>query len=398
VVVEQRTAQLRQLAEEIEINRVEMSDRSLGIISGGVAYEYAREVFPDASFLKLGLAWPLPEKLIRDFADSVERLIVVEELDPFIEEWVRKMDIPVEGKSIFPMVNEFTPDRVRDAAVQAGLLSETKTPTNGRGPDPASLPLRPPVLCAGCGHRDVYWILSKLKVTVNSDIGCYSLGTLPPLNATDTIGAMGASIGVAVGMRLAGLEHKNVATIGDSTFFHSGLPALASAVYNRTPVTVLVLDNRTTGMTGHQGHPGSGQTLKGEQVELINAAAVARAMGVPYVAEVEARDLKGMEKAIREAMDSQAPAVVVIRTICMFESVHSREAYKVIAEDCNGCTLCFRIGCPAISKSDELDEKSQRPKAWIDPAMCVGCGLCFDVCAHQAIEEGAEKAIPVPTA
>jgi indolepyruvate ferredoxin oxidoreductase alpha subunit len=390
-VVEERTAQLRQLAEETEINRIEMGDRSLGIISGGVAYEYAREVFPEASFLKLGMAWPLPERLVREFAASVERLIVIEELDPFIEEWVRQLDIEVEGKSIFPMVNELTPDRVRDAAVESGLLSENGSQTDGHGPGALSLPLRLPVLCAGCGHRDVYWILNKLKVAVNSDIGCYSLGALAPLNATDTIGAMGASIGVAMGMRLAGLEVKNVATIGDSTFFHSGIAALASAVYNRTPVTVLVLDNRTTGMTGHQGHPGSGQTLQGQQAGLVSAADLSRAMGVGYVAEVDARDLEGLEKAIREAMDTQAPAVVVVRTICLFESQHTREAYTVIAEDCNGCTLCFRIGCPAIAKSDDLDEKSQRPKAWIDPAMCVGCGLCFDVCARQAIEEGMEK-------
>jgi indolepyruvate ferredoxin oxidoreductase alpha subunit len=390
-VVEERTAQLRQLAEETEINRIEMGDRSLGIISGGVAYEYAREVFPEASFLKLGMAWPLPERLVREFAASVERLIVIEELDPFIEEWVRQLDIEVEGKSIFPMVNELTPDRVRAAAVESGLLSENGSQTGGYGPGAASLPLRLPVLCAGCGHRDVYWILNKLKVAVNSDIGCYSLGALAPLNATDTIGAMGASIGVAMGMRLAGLEVKNVATIGDSTFFHSGIAALASAVYNRTPVTVLVLDNRTTGMTGHQGHPGSGQTLQGQQAGLVSAADLSRAMGVGYVAEVDARDLEGLEKAIREAMDTQAPAVVVVRTICLFESQHTREAYTVIAEDCNGCTLCFRIGCPAIAKSDDLDEKSQRPKAWIDPAMCVGCGLCFDVCARQAIEEGMEK-------
>jgi len=392
-VVEARTAQLRQLAEEIEINRIEMGERWLGIISGGIAYEYAREVFPEASYLKLGMAWPLPEKLIRDFAASVERLIVVEELDPFIEEWVRGLDIKVEGKSIFPLVDELTPDRVRNAALRSGLLVGNGPPTDRHQPDTDSLPLRPPVLCAGCGHRDVYWTLNKLKLTVNSDIGCYALGALPPLNATDTIGAMGASIGVAMGMRLGDLEYKNVATIGDSTFFHSGLPALASAVYNRTPVTVIVLDNRTTGMTGHQGHPGSGQTLSGRRTELISAAEVSRAMGVRYVTEVDARDLKGMEKAIREATDAGEPAVVVVRSVCMFESQHNREPYAVIAEDCNGCTLCFRIGCPAITKSEELDEKTQRPKARIDPAMCVGCGLCFDVCARQAIEEGAEKVL-----
>jgi indolepyruvate ferredoxin oxidoreductase alpha subunit len=391
-VVEKRSTQLQQWVEETDLNRVEMGDRSLGIISGGVAYQYAREIFPDASFLKLGVAWPLPEQRIREFAAVVDRVVVVEELDPFIEEWIRQLGIEVEGKRIFPMVNELNPELVRAAAVEAGLLSPNgKEQTDGRGPAPGSLPMRPPVLCAGCGHRDAYWILRKLKVTVNSDIGCYALGVLPPLDATDTVGAMGASIGVAMGMRRAGLEGQNVATIGDSTFFHSGLPALASAVYNRTPVTVIVLDNRTTGMTGHQGHPGTGKTLLGEKTEFINIAEVARAMGVRHVAEVEARDLKGLEKAIREAMDAQEPAVVVVRAICMFESTHNREPYTVITEDCNGCTMCFRIGCPAIAKSDELDEKSQRPKAWIDPTMCVGCGLCFDVCARQAIEEGLEK-------
>ncbi len=398
VVIEERTTRLRRWVEETDINRVEMGDHTLGIISAGVAYQYAREIFPEASFLKLGMLWPLPEKLIRDFAAWVEQVIVVEELDPFIEEWVAQLGIEVKGKNIFSAVGELTPERVRVSAVKAGLLSEAgdnKPASKGNGSDVAALPLRPPVLCAGCGHRDAFWVLRKLKVTVNSDIGCYALGVLPPLETTDTIGAMGASIGVAMGMRLAGLKQKNVAVIGDSTFFHSGLPALAAAVYNRTPVTVVVLDNRTTGMTGHQGHPGSGQTLESGRHEPISIAAVARAMGVRHVMEVEARQLAETEAAIRQAINAGEPAVVVVRTICVFESSHNREPYQVIADDCNGCTLCFRIGCPAIHKSDELDEKSKRPKAWIDPAACVGCGLCFDVCARQAIEPGAEKAVLV---
>ncbi|MBN1995696.1 MAG: indolepyruvate ferredoxin oxidoreductase subunit alpha, partial [Anaerolineae bacterium] len=250
VVVEERMARLAKWVEQTDLNRLEPGDRALGVISAGAAYQYAREIFPTASFLKLGVAWPLPQNLIRSFAASVDRLIVVEELDPFIEEWVRQLGIPVEGKSIFPLLDELSPELVRASAVKAGLLPPAAG--NGRLQTPP-LPQRPPVLCAGCGHRDIYWVLAKLKVTVNSDIGCYALGVLPPLNATDTLGAMGASIGVAAGMRLAGLEGPNVATIGDSTFFHAGLPALASAVYNQTPVTVLVVDNRTTGMTGHQG-------------------------------------------------------------------------------------------------------------------------------------------------
>ena len=386
-VVEERMKKLKEWAEESDVNSIEWGDRSIGIISCGAGYQYAREVFPNASFLKLGMVWPLPEKKIREFASQVKKLYVVEELDPFIEENILQMGIAVEGKSIFPILDEFSPERVRQSAVKAGLL-----PANGGSPalDVGPLAKRPPVLCAGCGHRDVFWILRKLKVTVNSDIGCYALGVMPPLDATDTIGCMGASIGVAMGMRIAGLENQNVAVLGDSTFFHAGLSALADAVYNQTPVVTIVVDNRTTGMTGHQGNPGSGKTLHGKGKD-IDIAAAARGLGVEHVFSTDARDLKDMEKTIRDAMNLNQPAVVVIHAVCVFEEQHNRETYTILAEDCNGCTLCFRIGCPAITKSEELDEKTQRPKALIDPAMCVGCGLCFDVCAHQAIEPGKEK-------
>ncbi len=391
-VIEERIRKLREWAETAEINRIVWGDRKLGIISAGAAYNYAREVFPNASFLKLGMAWPLPERLIREFAAGVEQLIVVEELDPFIEDWVRRLGIQVRGKDIFPMVGEFTLDVVRESAEKAGLL-----PPSGRKPAPplADLPPRPPVMCAGCGHRDVFWILRKLKVVVNSDIGCYSLAVLPPLDTTDTIGCMGASIGVASGMTIAGLgkfrgrPRRNVAVIGDSTFFHTGLPALASAVYNQTPVTVIVLDNRNTGMTGHQGNPASGDTLQGRPGKRIDIAEVARAMGVEYVATVESRDWPALEKAIREALDFPGPAVVVSHDICVFREHYTREPYRIIEDACNGCTLCFRIGCPAIMKSKVIDVESGRPKAYIDPAQCVGCGQCYDVCARQAIEPGA---------
>ncbi len=392
-VIEERTAKLRQWAETCAINTIEWGDKKIGIISAGAAFQYAREIFPNASILKLGMAWPMPEQKIRDFAAQVDRLLIIEELEPFIEEHVRQMGIAVEGKSIFPAIGELTPERVRAAAVEAGVLAKNG---NGHTPDVGALPIRPPVLCAGCGHRDVFWTLRRLKVTVNSDIGCYALGVLPPLESSDTIGAMGASIGVAMGMRHAGLEKENVAVIGDSTFFHSGLSALATAVYNNTPIVVIVVDNRTTGMTGHQGNPGSGETLRGEHGHRIDIAAVARALGVKHVYELEARELKEMQNTIKEAQKSGEPAVIVARTICVFETSHNREPYIVHNDDCNGCTLCFRIGCPAIFKSDELDEKTQRPKAWIDPVQCVGCGLCYDVCARQAIEPGKE--IPVMAA
>jgi indolepyruvate ferredoxin oxidoreductase alpha subunit len=397
-VVEERLTKLAEYAETCPYNRIEIGDYSprsgaerglsLGIVASGPSYQYAREVFPNASFLKLGMVWPLPKKLIAEFASRVKRLIVVEELDPFFEEHIRMMGIPVEGKSLFPIVDEFSPEVVRKSAYAAGLVDR---PPVERAFDKGALPLRPPVLCAGCGHRDVFWVLRKLKLTVNSDIGCYALGVMPPLTATDTIGCMGASIGVATGMRRGGLEGANVAVIGDSTFFHSGMPPLANAVYNQTPLTTIVVDNRTTGMTGHQGNPASGLSIHREMHTRVDIEAVVRALGVEEVHTVESRDLDEMEKVIQQAIQSNKPAVVIARTPCVFVTSHPREAYQVVTEDCNGCTMCFRIGCPAIYKSEVLDEKYKRPKAYIDPLACVGCGLCFDVCAPQAILEGALK-------
>ncbi|HEX6303107.1 MAG TPA: indolepyruvate ferredoxin oxidoreductase subunit alpha [Anaerolineales bacterium] len=389
-VVEDRLQKIRAWAEKADINTIEWGDRSMGIITAGIAYQYAREIFPHASIMKLGMVWPLPEQKIKEFKEEVSRLYVIEELDPFLEESIRALGIPVEGKSIFPLIDELTPEKVRASAIKANLLSENG---NGHKPDIGPLPRRPPVLCAGCGHRDVFWSLRRLKVVVNSDIGCYALGVLPPLESTDTIGCMGASIGVAIGMRHAGLEKDNVAVIGDSTFFHAGLPALATAIYNRTPLVLIVVDNRTTGMTGHQGNPGSGETLKGQEGTRIDIAGVARAMGVPHVYEVEGRELKQLQSVVKDAIQTGETAVIIAHTVCVFVASHNRESYTVVTEDCNGCTLCFRIGCPAIYKSDLLDLKTDRPKAWIDPAQCVGCGLCFDVCARQAIDPGAEKVV-----
>jgi indolepyruvate ferredoxin oxidoreductase alpha subunit len=227
---------------------------------------------------------------------------------------------------------------------------------------------------------------------VNSDIGCYALGVMPPLGATDTLGCMGASIGVACGMRRAGLETGNVAVIGDSTFFHAGLPALASAVYNQTPITTIVVDNQTTAMTGHQGHPGCGRTLGGQPGKRIDIPTAARGLGVEEVFSVDSTRRKELEETIKKAVESARPAVVVVHTPCVFVTPQVREPYRVVEEDCNGCTLCMRLGCPAILKSELLDAKSGRPKALIDPDLCTGCGLCFDVCARQAILEGALRA------
>jgi indolepyruvate ferredoxin oxidoreductase alpha subunit len=385
-VIEQRIRDIAECAETSPLNRVEPGERALGIITAGVAYQYAKEVFPNASILKLGMTWPLPERLVRDFAASVDRLIVVEELDPFIEEAVRLMGIPVEGKSIFPLVGEFDPQVVRESAIAAGLLPATEHRPMLEV-DIGSLPARPPVLCPGCPHRGAFYVLNRLKVPVNGDIGCYTLGLIPPLSAIHTCGCMGASIGVAHGALKAGSPERHVAVLGDSTFFHSGIPALVNAVYNRAPVVTIILDNRVTGMTGHQDNPSTGRTLQGEQTTVVEIEPVVRALGVRYVKTVPAYQVDEIEATLKQYLALDEPAVLIAQEECaLLPDARKRWVpLEVVSDQCNGCTLCFRIGCPAILKSDELDEKTQRPKALIDPALCTGCEVCAQVCPRDAI-------------
>jgi indolepyruvate ferredoxin oxidoreductase alpha subunit len=385
-VIEQRIRDIAAFAETFLYNRLEPGDRTLGIITCGVAYQYAREVFPEASILRLGMTWPLPEKRIREFAQSVERLIVIEELDPFIEEAVRLMGIAVEGKSIFPITGEFDPRIVRESAIRSGLLPESAhvpLPDLETGP----LPGRPPVLCPGCPHRPTFYILNKLKVPVNGDIGCYTLALTPPLSAIHTCGCMGAGIGVAHGAAKAGSPEHHVAVIGDSTFFHTGIPALVNVVYNCSPVTTVILDNRTTGMTGHQENPGTGRTLLGKETVRVELEPLVRALGVQHVQSVAGYDMKSIEKALKESVKLDEPSVLIVVEPCaLLPDVRKRWVPLEVLEDkCNGCTLCFRIGCPAILKSEELDEKTQRPKALIDASICTGCEVCAQICPRAAI-------------
>jgi len=385
-VIEQRIRDIAAFAETFPYNRLEPGGRSLGIITCGVAYQYAREVFPKASILRLGMTWPLPEKMIRKFAKSVKRLIVIEELDPFIEEAVHLMGIAVEGKSIFPITGEFDPRVVRESAIRSGLLPESThvpLPDLETGP----LPGRPPVLCPGCPHRPTFYILNKLKVPVNGDIGCYTLALIPPLSAIHTCGCMGAGIGVAHGAARAGSPEHHVAVIGDSTFFHSGIPALINVVYNRSPVTTVILNNRITGMTGHQENPGTGRTLLGQETVRVELEPLVRALGVRHVKTVPGYDVFAIEKALKEYVKLDEPAVLVVEEPCaLLPDVRKRWLpLEVLADKCNGCTLCFRIGCPAILKSEELDEKTQRPKALIDAGLCTGCEVCAQICPRKAI-------------
>jgi indolepyruvate ferredoxin oxidoreductase, alpha subunit len=385
-VIEQRIRDIAAFARTFPYNRLEMGDHLLGIITCGVAYQYAKEVFPWASILRLGMTWPLSEEMIRAFAQSVDRLIVIEELDPFIEEAVRNMGISVDGKSIFPITGEFDPRVVRESAIQSGLIPASEHVVLP-GVETGILPGRPPVLCPGCPHRPAFYVLNKLKVPVNGDIGCYTLGLIPPLSAIHTCGCMGAGIGVAHGAAKAGSPEHHVAVIGDSTFFHTGIPALINVVYNHSPVTTVILDNRITGMTGHQDNPGTGRTLLGKETVRVELEPLVRALGVRQVQSVAGYDVKAIEKALKEYVKLDEPTVLIVMEPCaLLPEVRKRwEPLEVLADQCNGCTLCFRIGCPAILKSDELDEKTKRPKALIDASQCTGCEVCAQICPRLAI-------------
>ena len=385
-VVEERLARLSAFAEGFSGNRVEMGDTGLGIIAAGVAYQYAQEVFPRASFCKLGMSYPIPAELVADFSRQVDRLIVVEELDPVIEEQVKLRGIACEGKAIFPLVGELSVETVRDCAIAAGLLPASARPEllSLALPD---LPPRPPVLCPGCPHRGVFVTLRKLKLVVNGDIGCYTLGSLPPLTALHTCGCMGGSIGVAHGVSKAGIQQKNVAVIGDSTFFHTGLPALLNVAYNQSDTITIVLDNRTTAMTGHQQHPGTGRTLQMRETVAVAVESLARAMGIQHVYTTDPYDLTQFEAILKECMAREEPSVIVAKRECALlpESRRSYVPLRVDAAKCIACGTCRRVGCPALFKSTELYEKTGRPKSAIDPLLCTGCEICAQVCPVDAI-------------
>jgi indolepyruvate ferredoxin oxidoreductase alpha subunit len=373
-VIEERIRRMASFAEGFAPNRIELRDRSLGIVCNGVAYQYAREVFPAASVLKLGMTYPVPAEMLRQFASQVQRLIVLEELDPFIEEEIRLLGLPVEGKSIFPMCGELDQSIVRESAIQAGLL-----PASVRLPvvhvDKGPLPARPPILCPGCPHRGVFYVTNKLGLVVNGDIGCYTLAFLPPLGALHTCGCMGASIGVAHGVAKAGIAQHNVAVLGDSTFFHTGMPALLNVSYNRSNTITIIVDNRT------------GRTLQGSETAQVQFAALVRDMGIQRVHTVDSYNIKEVEAAFQDCLSASEPAVIIARRECalMPEVKRAWLPLRVNNERCNGCALCFRVGCPALAKSSELDIKSGRPKASIDPLLCTGCEICAQVCARRAI-------------
>ena len=470
--VEVRIERLAEFAESFSHNRVELRDRSVGIISAGVAYQYAREAMRGASFLKLGMGYPLPTQMIQQFGAQVERLVVVEELDPFIEESVKALGLQVDGKRYFPIVGELSLELVEDGFKRAGLLSERQAEPVGAGgpagppardvavfpqsarPSPASgragtavrpyksnvgvdaeasggvdagsngdvdaeasggvdaeaipLPARPPVLCPGCPHTGPFFVLRKLGfyrnagntaqqlpgqilarlkrsgVVIAGDIGCYTLGVMPPLLAMDTCGCMGASIGNAMGMEKSGLPNKVVAVIGDSTFLHSGITSLLNVVYNGGTLTTVILDNSTTAMTGHQDHPGTGKSAQGREARSVDLEKLVLALGIEDVKVANAFDLEELTAAIRDSVERDEPSVVIARGNCALKVRAAGDAFFVDHDKCDGCGACLRTGCPAILRSDG--------RAKIESGICVGtaCGVCAQVCPKGAIAPGSQ--------
>ena len=374
VRVEQRTKDLIEYAENCEFNRVEMGkDTSVGIITDSTSYQYAREVLgEDACILKLGLINPLPEKLIKDFAAKVDRVVVLEELDPIIENHCKQLGIKVSGKDTFPICGEFSQNLVRECLgmeVPAHMSIDE------------NLPARPPVMCAGCPHRGIFYILKKKKCMVYGDIGCYTLGAVAPLNAMDLNVCMGASCsglhGFNKAMGEAG-ESNSVGVIGDSTFIHSGMTGITDISYNMSNSTVLILDNSITGMTGHQQNPTTGKNLRGEPAGKVDLEALCKALGFNRVRVVDPYDLRAVEEAVTEELAAKEPSIIISRRPCvMIKGTVHKPPISVDEDKCVGCKQCMSIGCPAIAVKDK--------KAHIDPTLCIGCKVCSQMCKFGAI-------------
>ncbi len=389
-LVEERVKKLGEYGANSDINRMEMRSKEIGVITSGVPYQYVREVLPDASTLKLGMVYPLPIELIKKFASRVKRLYVVEELDPFIEEQVKAAGIAVIGKGLLPICGELTPGRIRDAFAEAGIVGSDPISAGKVQLQGLSLPGRPPNMCPGCPHRGVFFSLNQLKAYVTGDIGCYTLGFMPPLSAMDTCICMGASIGMAIGVTKVVSEEerkKVVAVIGDSTFLHTGINGLMDMVYNDVPATVIILDNRITAMTGRQENPASGFTLKDQPASRIDIAELCKAMGVRNVRTIDPYDLAATKNAIREEMNRPAPSVIVTDRPCVLvkrAGVFTRgPVLTVTEENCTGCRSCLKIGCPALVWKTVDGKKG---KAVIDNLLCSGCDVCRQLCKFEAIE------------
>ncbi len=377
-VIEEKIIKLADYAETLDINRIEPGDDSLGIVAAGSVYQYAREVFPNATFLKLGMVYPLPQKLIKEFASRVKTVVVIEELDPFFEEHLRLLGIEVKGKDIFPMIGEFSPFLIHQCALDAGLIDAPAVEAEAAATAPAvELPVRPPMLCPGCGHRGMFHVLREAGVLVLGDIGCYTLGFAPPLSAMHTCGCMGASIGVAHGVAKAGVKDRIVAVIGDSTFFHSGIHPLINVLYNESNVTIIIADNSVTAMTGHQQHPGTGITLQKKTTNAVDLEKLVRSIGYNLVDVVDPYDLEKFEGVLEDHLNNGKPSVIISKRPCVLYTKEKRTPPQVNADECTNCGTCLDLGCsPLMQEEDNVS---------IDPLLCNGCGLCVQVCPVEAI-------------
>ena len=374
VAQEKRMNRIAEDSSSMEINRVEMGDTSIGIITSGICYQYVKEAMPDVSVLKMGLINPIPKKMIEDFAAAVDKLYVIEEGDPYFEEQIRAMGVELAGgKDMFTIQGEYNANMLRAAF---GRPLAENTPVD-------DAPGRPPLMCAGCPHRGLFHVLSKLKKTVLGDIGCYTLGSLPPTSAMDACLCMGASITMAHGFEKAIGDSKDVvAVLGDSTLFHSGITGLINMNYNGAKGTVIILDNRITGMTGHQDNPSTGRNAKGEEAPAIDIATLCRACGVKNISEVDPFNIKELEQIIRTETAREELSVIITKRPCAL-IVKQPDIPYLVTDRCRNCKMCMKIGCPAI------EEKDGRPI--VVPERCVGCGLCEEVCPFDAIEITAEK-------
>lgn len=375
VVVEERQRKLCELAKTTSLNKIEDNGSKIGVITAGISYMYAKEALGDrVNYLKLGMVYPMNAELIREFAKGLDKVFVIEELDPFIENFCRSAGVDVVGKEAFTLLGEYTPAMIRKA-----VFGEDSAESRSI----EQIPVRPPVMCAGCPHRGTFYVLKKLGLVVSGDIGCYTLGAVAPLASVDTTICMGASVSAAHGMakaRGAEFNKKLVSVIGDSTFIHSGITGLIDIVYNKGANTVIILDNSITGMTGHQDNPTTGYTIRKEPTKQVNLLTLCKSIGIDRVVVADPFDLKNFERVVREETAADEPSVIIAQRPCALLKTVKYTGHCHIGEECRRCGLCMKLGCPAISKKDG-------GSIYIDPTQCNGCGLCLNVCPFGAIKK-----------
>lgn len=387
IIVEERRQKLKEYVENCPVNRIEQGDKRVGVITGGIAYEYLKEAAPGVSVLKLGMSFPLPEGLIRKFASQVEELYVIEELEPYLEEQILAMGIKIKGKELFSRTGEVSQKQIAEKLLSVtkhnDLINDSLLAAGVDGEKEVPIPVRPPVMCPGCPHRGVFYILNQLKMVVMGDIGCYTLGALPPLEAMDTCICMGASVGMALGMEKAHPEMhgKVVSVIGDSTFMHSGITGLLDIAYNRAATTTIILDNSTTAMTGHQDHPGTGKTLSKEATYQVDLVGLVKSLGINRVVLTDPFDLDNLKEIISAEAAADEPSVIIVKRPCALIVKENNPAYS-IDDTCINCRKCMKLGCPALT--------GENGAVTVNTTLCTGCGLCAQLCPTGSLKKEGE--------